>query len=567
MGWSAYYQILRDRPLDEVEVVAVSEFIRNTNRTRWKGEDFRLRLTRDARPDHLLGFGSQKFSGSGGSGDRTRLCKVLTALSKLLDDVEVRVDDDFNVFGWNDERGEAAMDGPTTELVSLRNYDGFVEPEKLLPSPPVPLPKVVAAFVGGAKPTRKTVAAALVHHASMDLGDSQRDPLAKAFLATPTLMRAQAGLDAFGAISTKPETWAFVGPALASHSDVTPIVNDFLAMWAKPELVYSCDLRALGDAVLDALSRVPEVEEQMLSDLRSGCEHGESNEMCRRAERAAEMLGRARSRRALLELIETARSIRPSVASGHRDHLRPGIIAALRGFDVPEVVPTLLHDVASGTSPRERGASIVTLAHLAPSRVMPILEHLVATGEAIVSTISALQRIGDQAAIAALRRLCEFPDAAGRDRASAALRALGVEPTEVGPLPPPEELVTHVHRDVRHAALRELDERGNMRTVGSFIAATELDDALAKRFGLSTRGWKMRDLLAAPVRKQAYAWLRGRDASDLPEQVIWPAVEQVLAKGADAVALTYPTPWPAIDPTWERSVLAEENAVIEALRK
>jgi hypothetical protein len=77
----------------------------------------------------------------------------------------------------------------------------------------------------------------------------------------------------------------------------------------------------------------------------------------------------------------------------------------------------------------------------------------------------------------------------------------------------------------------------------------------------------MRDLLPAPVRKQAYAWLRGRDASDLPEQVIWPAVEQVLAKGADAVALTYPTPWPAVDPAWERSVLAEESAVIEALRK
>lgn len=573
MGWTAYYQILRDRPLDDAEVGKLYDFIRRTNRKPWEGEDFSLSVTRDARPDRVLAHGWQKFPLADESADQERLCEVLTALSKLIDDVEVRVADDFECFGWDEDRGEAAMDGPTTPLVSVADWDVFVDPAKLVGPRPEPLPKAVEGFLRGGKATRKTVAAALVEHANMETSDARRAALGEALRATPVLVRVQAGFDALAAISAKPETWQIVAEALASQPDVATFVDDFLAVWTKSRGVYGYDeiLRVLGDTTLDLLARVPAVEQQMLGDLRAGRFEDEPDLTYRRAEAAAQLLGRGGSRRALLTLIETARDIRPNVrAMGLRHHMMPGIVAALRRFDVQEIVPTLLHELASGTSGHDRSASLVTLARLAPSRVMPIIEHLVATGEARWNTIAALEIIGGDAAIAALRQSCEVPDVHDRERAAGALRALGVEPPQVAAVPSAEALVTHVNRDVRYAALRELDERADRATVLSFLAAAMLDNALAKRFDHPVWSWKMRDVLPEAVRKQGFAkqvaWLQGKGAAELPEQVVWPAVERVLADGPNAVALTYPSPWPAIDPMWEHDVLEEEWAVIVALR-
>jgi hypothetical protein len=165
MGWTAYYQILRERPLNKEEVGTLYDFIRRTNRKPWDGEYFGLIVTCHARPDHVLATGWQKFPLSDSSDDQERLLEVLTELSTLVDDVEVRVADDFETFGWDEETGAAAMDGPTTELVAIEDYDAFVDPEKLVGVRQEPLPDAVDAFLEGEKPTRKTIAATLIEHA------------------------------------------------------------------------------------------------------------------------------------------------------------------------------------------------------------------------------------------------------------------------------------------------------------------------------------------------------------------------------------------------------------------
>ena len=128
MGWTAYYQILRDRPLAEAEVVALYDFVRKTNRKPWNGEQFGLRVTRHARRDHVLATGGQKFPLSDSSDDQERLCEVLTELSKLIEDIEVRVEDDFNILvgmrmptkrRWTGRR-RASNESRTTTRLSIR---------------------------------------------------------------------------------------------------------------------------------------------------------------------------------------------------------------------------------------------------------------------------------------------------------------------------------------------------------------------------------------------------------------------------------------------------------------
>jgi hypothetical protein len=554
MGWTAYYQILRDRPLNEEEIETLHDFIRRTNRDSWDGESFNLKMTRAARPDHVLGYGAQKFPWSDASDDQRRLLKVLTALFKLVDDVEVRVEDDFNTFGWDDERNRAAMDGPTTELVAIKDYDSFHDPAKLVGNRPEPLPIAVAELLEGKKPSRKNVAAALVEHAHMTSEDGRQVELANVLRATPAQLRVQAGLDVFDKIDGKTETLQII--ADAELQEVAPIVVDFLTTWKDAHGVHFYErlTQALGSKTLDALARVPAVEKEMLADLRAAREEDASEMTYRCASAAADLLGRAGSRHVLHALVDTASEIRFTSELRpfeHRAQVLSAILAALLRFDAPEIVPTLVYAVASRTTVAHlRGAAIVKLARLAPQRVMPFIEHLVTTGEATSSVLEALQIIGGDEATVRLHEL------------DAAADAIAVNP--------PEELVAHVHRDVREAALTKLDERRDQSTLLSFIAAAALHNALAERFDTPTSSWKTPELLSALMRKQPFerqvAWLRGKGGAAFPPQVIWPSIERVLADGPKAVALTYPSPWPLRQLSWMEDVRKEEAAMLQSLR-
>ena len=346
MGWTAYYQLLRDRPLDEAEAVKLCDFIRKTNRKPWDGESFGLRLSRDARPDHVLAHGAQKFPRADESDDQERLLGVLTELSKLIEDVEVRVEDDFNVFGWDDDANEAAMDGPTTELVSIKDYDSFESPEKLLGPRPEPLPTAVDELLAGAKPHRKMVASALVEYANMPAEDPRREALENVLRATPALMRVQAALYTFGLLTGSTEALQIVAAAQPSTDEVASIVEDFLVQWEKPRGVYWFELllSSLGKTTLDALARIPKIEKKMRGDLRKAVDEDAPDLTYRCARAAATMLGRSRSRQALYVLIQTARDLRPHKEwrdPGPRYSVMPDVIAALKKFEGPEIIPTL----------------------------------------------------------------------------------------------------------------------------------------------------------------------------------------------------------------------------------
>ena len=435
------------------------------------------------------------------------------------------------------------------------------------------MPNAVAELLRGAKPTRSAVATALVEHANMAADDPRRAELANVLRAVPAHVLVRAGLDSFDSLRAALETMEIIAGAQLSPEDVASIVSDFLTTWRNARSVYWYEelTGALGDKTLDALALEYMVEKEMRTGVRAALYEDPSEMTLRSASAAARMLGRGRSRRGLYILIITAHDMRRSLYSKARPWVMPAIVAALTQFDCQEVVPTLLLELANDKlASHQRGPALVTLARLAPDRVLPILEHLATTGEVPFNTVEALQIIGGDGAVAVLRRLCEFPDVHDRERAAEALRALGVEPPPVAALPSPEDRVAHAGRSTRYRALRELDERADRATLVSFLAAAALDNAIAERFNKATQTWKTQEMLPDHVRKlglaKQLAWVRGEGAAELPEQVIWPNVERVLADGPSAVALTYPSPWPALSEQRTRDLLDEESQVGDALR-
>ena len=171
MGWTAYYQILRDRPLDEAELVVLDEHITRTNRPAFECEGFGLAVTREARADRVLGYGWTKVPQSTDeSEDHQRLCDALTALPRLIPGVEVRVSDDYECFGWDEDSQAVTLDGPGGgELVDLDDAAraGFVAPSTLVAPRFQPLAPAVEALVGGGDGHRRVAGggAARARHA------------------------------------------------------------------------------------------------------------------------------------------------------------------------------------------------------------------------------------------------------------------------------------------------------------------------------------------------------------------------------------------------------------------
>lgn len=573
MGWTAYYQILRDRPLDDDELGALRDYIDLNNRPPWDCESFGLAVTREARADQLLGWGWQKLAmNTDESTDAERLEEVLDGLAGVVPGVELRVRDDF----------DAMARGP--ELIDLADgeRDGFQAPALLLGPRHDPLADAVIASLTRDEPALEELVEILRALATLDDDHPARAGVIERLGLLPPLPVAAAGFAAYEDIH-RSRAWRVVEEALdklVGRAALAEVADGFLSIWAQPRGIYWYGDLSLPDDVRDELAALPAVEAHMLADLAAGVAGSDSEIVHRRAEHAAHMLGRAGTPEARRALLEAARTLRGKAMPTHqRYHTFAGIYEGLVRMGGPDVVPTLLLDLGAGDPLwRHRRTAIGVLARHAPTRVAPLLAYMAASGEALWELVPALQLVAETAeaeaaeqAREALMALCQFPHERTREQASAALRAIGGWPQPPVEQPPPEELVTHRAISVRHDALREIDKRGDRAHVLSMVTASALDLAIRRSFDNSRSSLDLVDRLLPdnlawrPLAQQL-AWVRGPGAAQLPEQVVWPSIEHVLAGKIDEIAASYPPPWPRIDAASADALIAEEAAILDGDR-
>ncbi|MGN6110280.1 MAG: hypothetical protein ACTHU0_34575, partial [Kofleriaceae bacterium] len=393
MGWTAYYQILRDRPLEEPELVQLVYFIDSANRPPWECEGFRLAVTRDPRADGVIGYGWTKVPFDvDESTDHERLCEVLTALLGEIPGIEVRLSDDFGAFGWDPAlRMFSLHDAPGPPLVELPDADlsTFAPPSALVSSPVKPLSDEALAFVDEGEADEELAARMLIELSELPDDHPDRGYLRENLAGLPARTLAVAGLSSYGEIGRSYAVWQLVCRAIDQLEDIEPLVEPFLALWRAPRGIYWYGDLSLSEIARERLARSPQIEAQLLADLADSLEGSELELVHRRAEHAALMLGRSGSRAAQAALVEATRVLRDRpVSSNQRAHTARGVLGGLVLVGRPLVVPSLL--LAVGTDPafvRHQHEPLEMLARLAPHRVHPLLTGYAALGEHLWAVI------------------------------------------------------------------------------------------------------------------------------------------------------------------------------------
>ncbi|MBK9033557.1 MAG: hypothetical protein IPL61_20225 [Myxococcales bacterium] len=573
MGWTASYQILRDRPLDDDELTALDDFIARSNKPSWEGEGFGLAVTREGRADRVIGDGWQKLPLTEDTEDLERLCRVLNELATVVAGVELRLVDDFGALGLT-PAGQATTSGRPAALVDLgeRDRTQWQAPGAWLPPRFAPVPAELVDWLAGADGDRSVVRAALTTLADWPREHPDRARVLARLAETSARTVAKAGLDVYAEATRDSDGWGVVTRALEGMAagDVTPaFVVRFLTIWRHPRGIYWYGDLALPDRFRDQVAADAEVEGQMRADLAASLDDPSATELVhRRAEHAAHMLGRARTPSAIRALVEAARRLRGTpLSTDLRYHTYPGIHEGLALAAVPAAVPTLLLDLGTGPNwERHRIAALRTLAQRAPARVEPIASALAAGGD--LDLIEVLTMIGGAAVGPALRLLADAPDAWLARRAREALAARGDE------VPPELEVdlparVLHRSGRVRDDAVRAIEALGPSH-LRCLVVADALDVAVRQRFDevvLVRSGLDVvpRALRRAPL-DQRLAWIdRGGDGA-VPPQTWWPALDPIVVDGVAEHAARVPRPWPRLDEASERALVAEEEAVLAVLR-
>jgi hypothetical protein len=595
MGWSVSYQVVRDRPLTDDELLAVARFLQNCETHPWSGEGVRLAATRTARPDSLVAVGSSKLTAGGddGSADAERMAKALRDLARTLPDAELRVADDLGVFGWKAGARRCALDGrPGRPLVPCDDAE-FTPVEELAPLPPPVLPgklgqalaairdgQPAAAFASDDALLGQTLAAwsrIAKHRATMRA--------ARALLAAaPPTRLARVGLARYGSIANQWDARELVNAALDAGEDVGPLVPAFREMWRKPKGIcfYGDVVGALPEMASARLGAAEGVVAELEADLALAEELAEgtsegTEEPLRRAEAAVGLLVRGGTARGLACLVGLVRRTRNrATCREFDDRVRRAIHFELAQRGDCRALPTLLHDLGTmRTAGGVHGDELVALARLDPRRARPLVHELDERGGLPWDVIAALRLLGepeDQARLAAVAR--RHPRAEVRARALDALAELGRPPVPPDPPAPPETLVTHPDTEVRAAALCALFERRDPSLYVSLLAGELLHQVLSSwteglQYSALSDWSPWDDLVPRELRRRPHAeqlrWADGPRPTGLVPQVVLPALAPVIERGVHAAARELPLPLLRLPQRELDALLEEEAAVLAAL--
>lgn len=556
MGWTAYYEVIRGHGLSSDEVAAIADLVRRQRKLAWDSETFSVAIAPQGGPGNVVAMGMTKMAMDEESGDSAQLATAITELVRAIPGGELRVGDDFGMFGW-DERDGCVVGGgrPTAALVDPPR-DGFVAPDALAPVAPAAIASDVPGLVA--------------QLAALDREDQKREIVDRLAACDPVEV-ARAIYAAYLEVGREHHARAALYVALERITDVQAIASDFLDAWRNGRGTYFYGDLPLPAPFCDAIAQVPEVVDQLVADVAAAEAAGDEELPHRRAEVALDLLARAtapRAMRALLELIRRYRGRR--VDWRLQLYLLDRAHFALGAHGDARAVPSLLHYLGTMTClHRAHESALRGLARLAPARARPLL---IALSDAHGAQLhELLVVVGGAETAPALRRLAQHPVEHVRASAAAGLQALGEAPAPYIERAV-EDRAVDADRRIRADALDELSRSAVKDRFLSLVLADALDKHLRAQIGDSVLGvtWSAwRDLVPAVVLDGSTAlkvqWAQTVGRSVLGEQAIWPSVAPVLTLGPAAVCASYPAQLVAFDPATLAALAADEAAILAAL--
>lgn len=512
MGWTAYYQVLRDAPLREDEIARVAELVRRQRKQPWDGEPFRVAIARVPRADRVIADGWNKLSMDDASSDTELLQAALDELTRLLGG-ELRVRDDFGAL----TKGKKPVDVPYGELV---------DPTELVAAPPV--------AVDSADIT--SLLEALI---ATEDSEQRKDVLAR-LAASDALAVVRAIYADYPTLGRNYYVRDALRDALDRLPDPAQVAREFLAVWNAPSGTYYYGDMRLPQAFMAAIGAVPEVAAQLARDFGAIDNAGDDELPYRRAAAAAEVLIAAGQLRPVIETLRARRSAQGSWrlrSYGFDDPHR-----TLAELGDQRVVPTLLLFLGRAKKFGLEKFVMRGLVRLAPERARPHVLELAKRGVHRRECIEWLRALG------------------GNDELADQLAARAQAPIQ--------ERAIDVDQETRHDALRELAGRKDRSMFTSLVLAEALDKRLRARtdypgMPFSWRDWKgvIPDELFDATTEEKLEWSK----TALAAQDVWPEVAEILDAGAAKIAERYPNETLDFDEPTLAALEAEETAQLATL--
>lgn len=514
MGWTAYYQVVRETPLTETEIASLADFVRKQRKAAWDAEPFSLQIAQAARPDRVIAAGWNKLAMSDDSNDGALLEHALDELAKLVGG-ELRVRDDFGAY----------TRGP--QLVEMK-YGELIDPEQLVGAKPVAV-------------TGDDVNALLDAIVATD-DNAQKEQLSATLRAKPARDVVVAILGRYSIVGRNYEVRNVLGDAMRQLDNPASVASEFLTMWRNPDGTYFYGDMPIPDSFVIGLGKVPDVVAQWTADIAAARQPRPADLVRRCAEVAVRCLARAGQIRPLIELIRSVRHKNRSHDVEYYLYL-PAHRFLMERND-PRTFPTLLHDIATTRKHGWWTTAITTIIELAPDRVRPWAVELARRGVHRREAIKWMQKLGEHALAAELM---------ARDSASLVQRAVDID------------------RETRHKALRELAEKKDPSTFISLVLAESLDKYLRARSddpGLPFSWYEWKGILegdgleGTTAKKLKWYELVGKNR--LGPQTIWPEVAEIQTQGAAVVADRYASEFLEVPADQLAALEAEEAAIIAA---
>jgi hypothetical protein len=544
--------------LSDAETAQIAVLVRAQRALPWDSEPFRVSVARAPRQDRIVAAGTTKIAMGDDLADAERLVDAINALLALVPGGELRVWDDFDMFGWDPDEGCTLEGDRTAEPIEVAASE-LVDPETIAPAP--------------AKPARKRsgddIASMVAALADAD-GDEAKELGARldAAPAADVITAVFAKYKKYHPTPVKSALWA----AQERLDDAAPVADAFLALWSNPTGKYFYGDVTLSPRFRAALARVPSVHAHLVADVART--EGTDDELVHRcAEAALDMLARDPSDRGLRAMLEIVRARRGRPLPWRVELQVFGTAhEKLAEHGDARCAPTLLYYVgATSKFKASHGRALIGLARVDPARALPHLVTLAASGGRLVHVAQALAFVPDPAATATLRDLAGHGDKEIHAIASRVLAERG-EPVADRAAPPPEELVLDPDHDARHRALHAIAKRHDRSTFLSLLYAEAFDAVLRARDespGLPFSWWEWSDVLPKKIlgatAKDKLAWAKGDGKAILGEQVIWPSVEPVVRLGAAKHAESHPRVLLALPAEELAALEAEETAILNGL--
>lgn len=519
MGWTAHYQVIREKPLSESEIAELADLVRKQQKLPWDSEPFRIYVATMPRADQVIVDGWNKLSMDEESGDVEMLEEALEHLEGMLGG-ELRVRDDFGAL----DTEQHPLDIPYGEL-----------------SDPLDLVAAKPLAVAANSDLQGLIDAILETE-----DDKQRSELGKRLAECDPLTVAKTIYAQYARCGRNFELRHVLGRALERLPDPTQVVGEFLDAWCKPDGTYYYNDMPRSDAFAAAMGRVPAVVEQMIADVAAADDNPDNDIANRRAEAALRVLVAGGQLKPVLHAIRSHRG--KDMPWRVRSYVFDSPHRMLAEQGEPRAVPTLLHFIYSAKKFGIEGWVMQGLVKHAPDRARALVHDFVKREVHREQCIEWLRMLGGPDELALADKLAKTAEASIYDRA------------------------IDVDKNTRHEALRKLAERKDPATFVSLVLAEALDKHLRARTDdacLAFSWWDWQDILPKEAIEGSTAkklkWFETAGKKLLGDQEMWPQVAEIEKVGAAKVAESYPSETMEADPATLKALEAEETAIFEQL--